>query len=238
MKSSSPKRRVRPLHARVAVANPSEFDDYGPEPNMKLSHAFMVVLALHVIAVGGLFAFNKVKATHSTASVKIKTESTLAKEVVASTVVPEAVSLPAHETKKVVAKVMPAHQPAPAVVTMRSALSEIKAKAPMVALAAPVAEAPATQIPSGGTENPSTPPDVSSSAIAAPTPEPAPAAVVATKEYTIVKGDNPYKVAKRFHVSYDSLMKLNNITDPRKIQIGQKLKIPAAAPRKTVRSQG
>ena len=40
----------------------SEFEDYGPEPNMKLSHAFLVVLLLHVIAVGGLYAFNSMKA--------------------------------------------------------------------------------------------------------------------------------------------------------------------------------
>ena len=33
-----------------------------PEPNMKLSHAFVVVLVLHVIAVAGVFAFNSIKA--------------------------------------------------------------------------------------------------------------------------------------------------------------------------------
>jgi hypothetical protein len=39
-----------------------EFENYGPEPNMKLSHAFMVVLLLHVVAVVGLYAFNTIKA--------------------------------------------------------------------------------------------------------------------------------------------------------------------------------
>ena len=32
---------------------------------MKFSHALMVVLALHVIAVGGVFAFNSIKAGQS-----------------------------------------------------------------------------------------------------------------------------------------------------------------------------
>jgi LysM repeat protein len=46
-------------------------------------------------------------------------------------------------------------------------------------------------------------------------------------EYTVVKGDNPYKIAKKFRITPDELMKINGITDPKKIQIGQKLKIPA-----------
>ena len=44
----------------------------------------------------------------------------------------------------------------------------------------------------------------------------------------MVKGDSPYKIAKKFKVTPDELMKVNNITDPKKIQIGQKLKIPAS----------
>lgn len=44
--------------------------------------------------------------------------------------------------------------------------------------------------------------------------------------YTVAKGDNPYSIARRFHVSYQALLALNNIEDPTKIQIGQKLKIP------------
>jgi LysM repeat protein len=43
-----------------------------------------------------------------------------------------------------------------------------------------------------------------------------------------VKGDNPYKIARKFKISTVELMKANNITDPKKIQIGQKLKIPAS----------
>lgn len=44
--------------------------------------------------------------------------------------------------------------------------------------------------------------------------------------YTVVKGDNPVVIARRFHVSYDELLKLNKIEDPKKLQIGQKLHIP------------
>jgi len=45
--------------------------------------------------------------------------------------------------------------------------------------------------------------------------------------YTAVKGDNPVTIAHHFGVGYDDLLKLNNIENPKKLQIGQKLHIPA-----------
>ncbi len=44
--------------------------------------------------------------------------------------------------------------------------------------------------------------------------------------YTVVKGDTPVSIAKKLHVSYDDLLKLNKITDPKKLKIGQKLRVP------------
>ena len=46
------------------------------------------------------------------------------------------------------------------------------------------------------------------------------------KTYTVAKGDNPVTIAKKFKVSYDELLALNHIDDPRKLKIGQKLLIP------------
>lgn len=46
------------------------------------------------------------------------------------------------------------------------------------------------------------------------------------KIYTVVKGDNPVTIARRLHVSYDALLELNQIDNPRKLQIGQKLRLP------------
>jgi LysM repeat protein len=48
------------------------------------------------------------------------------------------------------------------------------------------------------------------------------------KIYVVVKGDNPVTIARHLHVNYDALLGLNQIEDPRKLQIGQKLHIPAA----------
>jgi LysM repeat protein len=47
------------------------------------------------------------------------------------------------------------------------------------------------------------------------------------KVYVVAKGDNPVTIAKKLKVSYDDLLALNHIDDPRKLQIGQKLLIPS-----------
>ncbi len=46
------------------------------------------------------------------------------------------------------------------------------------------------------------------------------------KVYVVAKGDNPVTIAKKFKVSYDDLLALNHIDDPRKLKIGQRLLIP------------
>jgi LysM repeat protein len=53
--------------------------------------------------------------------------------------------------------------------------------------------------------------------------------------YVVAKGDNPVTIARKLKVSYDDLIALNHIEDPRKLQIGQKLLIPAK-PTKTKKS--
>jgi LysM repeat protein len=47
------------------------------------------------------------------------------------------------------------------------------------------------------------------------------------KTYLVAKGDNPLTIAHKFKVSYDDLLAINHIDDPHKLQIGQKLIIPA-----------
>jgi LysM repeat protein len=49
----------------------------------------------------------------------------------------------------------------------------------------------------------------------------------APKTYVVAKGDNPVSIAKKLKVPYDDLMAANHIDDPHKLQIGQKLIIPA-----------
>ena len=44
--------------------------------------------------------------------------------------------------------------------------------------------------------------------------------------YAVGKGDTPVSIAKKLHVAYDDLLKLNRIDDPKKLRIGQKLHVP------------
>ena len=46
------------------------------------------------------------------------------------------------------------------------------------------------------------------------------------KYYIVAKGDNPVSIAKKLKVSQYELLSANGITDPTKLQIGQKLMIP------------
>jgi LysM repeat protein len=59
------------------------------------------------------------------------------------------------------------------------------------------------------------------------------------KYYIVAKGDNPMSIAKKLKVSQYELLSANGITDPTKLQIGQKLIIPAqkAAAKTTPKSK-
>lgn len=52
------------------------------------------------------------------------------------------------------------------------------------------------------------------------------AAIETENLYQVKKGDDPWTIAKKLEVKYEELISLNGIDDPRKIKIGQKLRIP------------
>ena len=353
---------TRKLRARAAAMNThdAEFDDYGPEPNMKLSHAFLVVLLLHVIAVGGLYAFNSMKASKAPklTAAKVSAPSGQPADQTGNSSNAEPPQEepenrpPTREKSPLVAKTseMPKvkqagvkkAQSSPkatenlAKVPEQSAISEevstlraesaqphrgfltqVKAAlqrisgigAGAVTAATAVAQDTSSQSPAVAQQSESSPATQATSAaktylvkagdtitkissalgvtildlenangmagnavlrvgqtLKVPEkmitqavadagtqatqvaggiqqlPGTIAAAVTASAqgasnalsstpnlvEYTVVKGDSPYKIAKKFKVSPDELIKANGITDPKKIQIGQKLKIPAS----------
>lgn len=45
-----------------------------------------------------------------------------------------------------------------------------------------------------------------------------------TREYVVKRGDSFYSIVKRYKLNFEQLKKINNIEDPSKIQVGQKLK--------------
>lgn len=46
------------------------------------------------------------------------------------------------------------------------------------------------------------------------------------KSYVVLKGDSAYTIAQKNKVNYDALLKINQIDDPKKIKLGQKLRLP------------
>ena len=146
-------------------AVPSPAIEESEEPSMRLSSAFVVVLLLHLVAIGGMYSFSSIK-THQADSMTSTPP-----------VVPQAV-----QTKT---------EPAPV----------------------------ATNTTENTTINPAKP-------VEHKQPDTAAKPIESGQVYTVAKGDNPVAIAKRFHVNYDELLKLNKIDDPKKLQIGQKLQIP------------
>ena len=111
---------------------------------------------------------------------------------------------------------------------MSQAVSDVSAQAGKVVES--VQQAPAavvgavTSVTSATTALTGATPAAGATAVAASVEDQGP-----TTEYAVVKGDSPYKIAKKFKITPDQLMKANGITDPKKIQIGQMLKIPSSS---------
>ena len=49
----------------------------------------------------------------------------------------------------------------------------------------------------------------------------------AARTYTVAQGDTPTSIAKKYGTTAAELLKLNKIDDPKKMQTGQPLKVPA-----------
>ena len=282
-------RRMPPaesLHAKAA-ANAETYDqeDYDEEePNMKFSHALMVVLALHVIAVGGIFAFNSIKAGQSSSTkASTKGENALPAAQAAAQSKPspkqgamegwagkthtvqagdtlsriaalykssveaiekengittysmirvgQILKIPAPESLAVKPEVA---KPATDPVTAAAKHAFLAAKTDIAKPAAVITKTDVAKPPAVVAKTDAAKP----LPVAATTPKPAnaqpspkkaetPSPTTDSDVYVVAKGDNPYNIAKKLHVSYNELIALNEIKDPTRVQIGQKLKIPA-----------
>ena len=219
------------LQASASRLTQPVYDDYEDEPTTKLSTAFVVVLVLHLVAVGGIYAFHSIKAHRREADgTAVAANPSASKKAAPAQPAPVA---PAQEAKAAA----PAPVPAVAPVNKQAVAVQQPAAAPAPVASAPVAQ-PAKPAASGGIVDKSL-----SAAPAAPSavlPQPkAPAPTASTKAaaplsaetaqrtYTVAKGDNPVTIAKKMGVSSEELLKLNGLEDPKKLQIGQVLKVPA-----------
>jgi LysM repeat protein len=232
---------VRTKNYNATLARPvshSTYDDDDDGGN-RLSGAFIVVLLLHIIAVVGVFAFARIKES---------------RDGVTTTKTP-APTGPAKASPPKPAPPVAATAPVPAPTTVTTGNS-LKAPAPgarsshivkpgenlgRIAFAydVPVAElvalnklksqddiqvGQALTIPEKGhataeTKLPAAPTPASKATVPARDKKP-------VKTYVVRKGDTATKIARENGCTYEELVKLNNIKDPKKIVPGQVLKLP------------
>lgn len=256
-----PKKKLQAT-ARAARHTMEDYDDV-EEPTTKLSSAFIVVLILHVVAVGGIYAFNSIKASRRDREANSTPVEALAP--VASKNAPSADKTASPEKAPV----------APATANTIAANHKVEPANPAVAPAGTnAATAPAAaKFASGSTRHEVKPGEnisriafaykiTSAEIIAAnglkenavlrtgqsliiPPPKAATKGADASKtaatttpkadvpatrttpgQYTVKKGDTMTSIAKSHGVSVEELSKVNKITDPKKLQLGQVLKLP------------
>jgi LysM repeat protein len=195
--------------------------DFTEEPNIKLSSAFVVVLVLHIVAVGGIYAFNAIKAhqpaayedaesPQPTAPAPAQTlASTQADAPATPAATPAAPATPAYYRVKsgdTIAKIATAYGVGAEDIINLNDLRNTGG----------IHVGQQLKLPAGAT---------------APSDDQTAKPVVALKDsgmtYTVKSGDTPVSIARKLHVVYDDLIRLNKIEDPRKLKIGLKLKVPA-----------
>lgn len=199
----------------TSTARPVERENVD-EPDIKLSSAVLVVLVLHIVAIGGIYAFNTIKTGQPIPEEPVKKAAETAEIKPAPPAL--AASVPATKLYRVksgdtLAKIGAANGASVEELETMNGLKNVGAlrlgqeiKIPAKAVGKPVA---------GETHH------------AAETKTAAAGLKDSGETYTTVKGDNAVAIAKKLHVNYDELLKLNKIDEPRKLQIGQKLRIPA-----------
>jgi N-acetylmuramoyl-L-alanine amidase len=222
-----------------------------PEPEMRLSRALLVMLLMHIVVIGGIVAFSLIK------------ERNPAPADPSHPVEAEDAPLPATAGGSTTHKA-DTGRPNIHVVRPGETLTRI-ANETGVSLAALVAANSPANVTSG--LHPGQELKLPSAGSSAATPRPSGAAADALeliegpaaaggamaaggegarnahlpadsgKTYIVGKGETPISIAHKLRVSYDALLKLNGIDDPKKLKPGQKLKVPVSTAKPAVKHQ-
>ena len=247
---SSPRVKLRSTSRRVPRTRSSESapsPEIDPEPTMRLSRAILVMLLLHVVAVGGFIASSRIrehdlKRSSSDPSAAVEADDSLSQAKSA-------------DAARVKTDVAPPARPSVHVVRQGETLMRI-ANDNGVTLAALVAANGANTVtvplrPGQELKLPDKSPDPSTqvadgtaSALSliegrpgangkvegTPTgnaPKSSPLPADSGKVYVVGKGESIYTIAQKFKVSPQWLLRLNQIDDPKQLKPGQKLHVPA-----------
>lgn len=234
--------------ARTAMAQPHDDDDGNGN---QLSGAFVVVLFLHVVAIVGVFAFARINPKkdavltppdQTAAGKPNQAKPNAAKanaakppaSIAAAAITPVAPAAPAHDSLK-------ASQPG-----LRTHIVQAGDRLEKIAFAYNVGipDIVATNHLKNKDDirggQALTIPDSKLAAKVSPVPETKPPATTPAAQksqtspndkktpntYIVKKGDSAAKIAREHKCTYEELVKLNGIKDPKKIQPGQVLKLP------------
>ena len=202
------------LRAATATRRPREAD-FTEEPNVRLSSAFVVVLVLHVVAVGGIYAFNAIKAHQPPAFEETDAPSPTPAPSLASSQLDTPAS-PAPMIESTTSYRVKSGDTIARIAATYGISAEDLITMNDLRAAGGLHVGQTLKIPAGAT-----PAQVL----------PAVPKTVALRDsgniYTVVHGDTLAGIARKLHVVYDDLVRLNKIEDPRKLKIGLKLKVPA-----------
>lgn len=223
---------------KLAAHITEEQDWYLDTPDVRLTRIFGVVILLHLVAVGGIFAFKMVDKASEASAVKISSarqemESAVQEQRATAAQVPVT---PVAEA--------PARPPVPAPLRPDPSKPQYQVQAgdtlPVIAQrlgVSPEALRAKNGILSDNELYPGRYLDLPVKGEQA-APAAAPAKPVATPvaapaasrpgEYTVKAGDTPWAIARQFNVPFNKLMSENGIKNASSLQIGQKLRIPAS----------
>ncbi len=222
--------------------SPTMDDDLDDEPTTRLSSAFFVVLILHLVAVGGIWAFNSIKAhrravdTPETKSAAAQSGPEIKSPSASAPMSPElddakalhapvagartAGSFYQVKTNDTLTKIAATLGVSVADLQAANDPKEIEVLHPGQVLNVParkVAAAPPTTMMLTKGDSASAPKKTAST----------PAKKSADRSHKVQKGDTLTYLAKRYGSTVEELVKFNKIKDPKRLQLGQVLKIPA-----------
>jgi LysM repeat protein len=221
-----PRKKLRAAAAKKS----SRYDEdeyYVEEPNVKLSRAFVVVLLLHVVAVGGIFAFSTLKDRQSSASTAKNQAATASptSTPVANTANPA--NSRSHTSGQTLVYQVKAGDTLPGIAAQFGLTARDLEIANNLAPGTIVAVGRELVIPEhtnakGGSELDKLLDGRQTGGKTATQG----AGGENGKFYTIQRGDNPATIARKFKITASELLRINNIDDPKKLQVGQRLLIP------------
>ena len=223
----TPRVKLRTATRRVPRTRNAETDASvipDAEPNIRLSRAILVMLLLHVVAVGGILAFSLIKERgHNHAAANPASNALEAEDSDAppAKVENSDADHAANDVGGTLANTRPAHSgdTLTRVSNDPGAVASTPGGANDAAMRIAgghtnVASSPATPNAPAGDKNAHLPPD-------------------SGKTYVVQKGESPYTIAEKLKLDASALLKLNGIDDPKKLKPGQILHVPVTNHAKT-----